>query len=70
MTSMCSIKNKDLCIFDGNIIKCNNINQDFTLDQQEKIPYIIKIYKKNNFIFIVQIIFFIIIVFFMLIFFN
>ena len=56
------------CIYDNDIIKCINKsnNETYTLDEQSEIPYIIKIYKKDNLIFIIPLIIFILIIIFII----
>ncbi len=68
MGSMCSQKKPCPCIFNGEIITCTDeINGKisyYTLNQQEKIPYIKKMYIRDNFILTTYIFIFIIILFF------
>lgn len=54
MRSMCSNKVVNQCVFDGNIIKCtNDLTKQITeYTLEDDIPYIIKIYKKDNIVFI------------------
>lgn len=67
---MCSHKIKNPCIYNDDVILCNdeilNKTISYALDDQLKIPDIIKIYKKDNLVFISLILIFIII--FMIIF--
>jgi len=67
MGSMCSQEKPNPCIFDGEIITCkdevNGKISQYTLDQQEEIPYIKKMYIKDNIILTTNIFIFIIILF-------
>jgi len=67
MGSMCSQEKPNPCIFDGEIITCKDeINGNvsyYSLNQQEEIPYIKKMYIRDNFILTTQVFVFIIILF-------
>jgi hypothetical protein len=67
MGSMCSQEKPNPCIFDGEIITCKDeINGNvsyYSLNQQEEISYIKKMYIRDNFILTTQVFVFIIILF-------
>lgn len=64
---MCSQEKPNPCIFDGEIITCKDeINGNvsyYSLNQQEEISYIKKMYIRDNFILTTQVFVFIIILF-------
>jgi hypothetical protein len=67
MGSMCSHEKPSPCIFDGEIITCkddvNSKISHYTLNQQDKIPYIKKMYIKDNIILTTYVFVFIIIIY-------
>ena len=51
MGSMCSQEKPAPCLFDGEKITCNN-NMTYSLDQQEEIPFVKKMYDINYLLYI------------------
>ncbi len=72
MDSMCTKGDKIPCIFDGDIITCRDLLSNkisyYTIDEQEKIPYL-DTYKKINLTIIITKVFLIIIILFLLFYF-